>query len=128
MASQIPAAESGSWHMEHNLTGGEEPEVVREVERYQLDIVGLPSIHSIGSGTKLLNNKRWSLSYSGVAQGERLWVGVGIITSPWLAATQLEFFPVDNRVASMGLKVAGRKALAVVCTYTPDSLRHSHGQ
>ena len=35
--------------------GGKEPELVREVERYWLDLVGLTSTHSIGSGSKLLD-------------------------------------------------------------------------
>lgn len=33
---------------------GTEPELVREVERYPLDIVELTSSHSLGSGNKLL--------------------------------------------------------------------------
>ncbi|KAK3506460.1 hypothetical protein QTP70_000924 [Hemibagrus guttatus] len=39
----------GTW----NLTslGEKEPELVREVERYRLEIVGLASTHSLGSGT-----------------------------------------------------------------------------
>ncbi|KAI3374382.1 hypothetical protein L3Q82_006210 [Scortum barcoo] len=56
--------------------GGKEPELVREVERYQLEIVGLTSTHSLGSGTQLLE-RGWTLHYSGVAQavsgGELVW-------------------------------------------------------
>ena len=33
-----------------------EPELVCEVERYQLDIVGLTSTHSVSSATKLLES------------------------------------------------------------------------
>ena len=33
---------------------GKELELVCEMKQYQLDIVGLTSIHSVGSGTKLL--------------------------------------------------------------------------
>ncbi|KAI3362005.1 hypothetical protein L3Q82_012347 [Scortum barcoo] len=41
--------------MECHLAGGKEPELsVREVERYRLEIVGLTSMHSMGSGTQLL--------------------------------------------------------------------------
>uniref|UniRef100_A0A3Q4B154 Uncharacterized protein n=1 Tax=Mola mola TaxID=94237 RepID=A0A3Q4B154_MOLML len=42
----------GTW----NITSlvWKEPELVQEVERYQLDIVGLTSTHSSGSGTSLL--------------------------------------------------------------------------
>ncbi len=56
-----------------------------EVGHYQLDIIGLTSMHS--SGTKLLD-RGWTLSFSGVAQGEQ--AGVGILTNPRLDATVLE--------------------------------------
>ena len=81
-----------------------------EVERYWLDIVGLTSTHSVGSGNKLLD-KGWSLAYSGVAQGGRRQAGVGILTNPRPTPTKLEFVPVDEKVVSMRLKVAGRKTL-----------------
>ena len=73
---------------------------MREVERYQLDMVGLTSTHSTGSGTKLLE-RGWTLHFSGVAQGVRRQAGVGILTSPRLSAAVLEFSPVNERVASM---------------------------
>ena len=93
---------------------------MREVERYQLDMVGLTSTHSTGSGTKLLE-RGWTLHFSGVAQGVRHQAGVGILTSPRLSAAVLEFSPVNERVASMRLKVAGGKALTAVCAYAPNS-------
>ena len=46
---------------------------------------------------------------------------MGTLTSPWLGSTKLEFVPVGERVASMWLKVAGRKTLTVVCAYAPNS-------
>ena len=105
-----------------NITSlaGKEPELVREVERYQLDMVGLTSTHSTGSGTKLLE-RGWTLHFSGVAQGVRRQAGVGILTSPRLSAAVLEFSPVNKRVASMSLQVAGGKALTAVCAYAPNS-------
>ncbi|KAI3366306.1 hypothetical protein L3Q82_000425 [Scortum barcoo] len=57
----------GTWNV--TSLGGKEPELVREVERYRLEIVGLTSTHSLGSGTQLLE-RGWTLHYSGVAQGE----------------------------------------------------------
>ncbi|KAI3375033.1 hypothetical protein L3Q82_021548 [Scortum barcoo] len=57
----------GTWNV--TSLGGKEPELVQEVERYQLEIVGLTSTHSLGSGTQLLE-RGWTLHYSGVAQGE----------------------------------------------------------
>lgn len=52
------------------------------------DIIGLTSTHSAGSATK---QRGWTLSFSGVAQGERRWAGVGILTNPQLSAAMLEF-------------------------------------
>lgn len=42
----------GKWNI--TLLGGKEPEFVEEVERYWLDVVGLTSKHSIGSGNSNL--------------------------------------------------------------------------
>ncbi|KAK5902677.1 hypothetical protein CesoFtcFv8_007911 [Champsocephalus esox] len=96
----------------------------REVERYQLDLVGLTSTHSVGSGTLLLD-RGWTLFFSGVAQGVRRQAGVGILTSPRLGASLLEFTPVDKRVASLRLRVMGGKTLTVVCAYAPNSSEYT---
>jgi len=82
------------------LLAGKEPELVREVDRYQLDRVGLTSMHTTCSGTKLLE-RGWTLSFSGVAQGVWRRVCVGILTSPRLSAAVLEFSQVNERVASI---------------------------
>ncbi|TWW76582.1 hypothetical protein D4764_13G0012440 [Takifugu flavidus] len=75
---------------------GKEPELVREVEKFRLDIVGLTSTHSKGSGTSLLE-RGWTLYHSGVADVERQRAGVAILVSPQLSACILEFTPVDER-------------------------------
>jgi len=41
---------------------GKEPELVREVDQYQLYMVGLTSTHSTGPGTKLLE-RGWTLLF-----------------------------------------------------------------
>jgi len=86
----------GTWNVT-SLVGKEpEPELVREVEReverYQLDMVGLTSTNSTGSGTKLLE-RGWTLSFPGVAQGVRC----------QLSGAVLQFSSVNERVASMRL-------------------------
>ncbi|TWW80198.1 hypothetical protein D4764_01G0000130 [Takifugu flavidus] len=55
---------SGTWNVTSLV--GKEPELVREVEKFRLDIVGLTSTHSKGSGTSLLE-RGWTLYHSGVA-------------------------------------------------------------
>ena len=110
--------QTGFRDVECHLAGRKEPELVCEVERYQLVIVGLTSTNSIGSGTKLLE-KGWTLSYSGVAHEERCRAGVEILTRPRLKV--LEFSPVSERVTSLQLQYAGGKVLTVVCVYLSNS-------
>ncbi len=92
---------------------------MREVEKFRLDIVGLTSTHSKGSGTSLLE-RGWTLFHSGVATAERRRAGVAILIAPRLSACTLEFTPVSERVASLRLRVGGR-ILTVVCAYGPNS-------
>ena len=73
----------GTWNVTSLV--GKEPELVREVEKFRLDIVGLTSTHSKGSGTSLLE-RGWTLFHSGVATGERRRAGVAILIAPRLGA------------------------------------------
>ncbi len=66
----------GMWNI--TSLAGKEPELVQEVEQYQLDIVSLTSTHSTGSEIKPLE-RGWTLSFSRLAQGLRCRVGVGIL-------------------------------------------------
>ena len=99
--------------------GGEEPELVWEVERYRLEIVRLTSTHNLGSGTQLLE-RGWTLFYSGFACGERRRAGVGLLIAPQLSCHVLEFTPVNERVVSLNLWV-GDRSLTVVSAYGPNS-------
>ena len=55
----------GTWNV--NSLMGKEPELVREVERYRLDIVSLTSTHSLGSRISLLERGQ---TYRRVSSGE----------------------------------------------------------
>lgn len=55
---------------------------MREVKRYQLEIVGLISMCSMGSGTQLQEGA--GLHHSGVAQRERRQAGIGFLIAPQL--------------------------------------------
>ena len=74
-----------------SLSGGE-PELVQEVEWYWLQIVGLTSTHSLGSGTQLLE-RCWTVFHSGAARVKRQQAGVGLFTAPQLSHHVLEFSP-----------------------------------
>ncbi|KAK3569254.1 hypothetical protein QTP86_026594, partial [Hemibagrus guttatus] len=106
----------GTWNV--TSLGGKEPELVREVERYRLEIVGLASTHSLGSGTQLLE-RGWTLFFSGVPHGERRWAGVGLLIAPQLNRHVLEFSPVNERVVSLCLRARDR-CFTVVSAYGPN--------
>ncbi|KAK3517712.1 hypothetical protein QTP70_016085 [Hemibagrus guttatus] len=106
----------GTWNV--TSLGGKEPELVREVERYRLEIVGLASTHSLGSGTELLE-RGWSLFFSGVPHSERRRAGVGLLITPQLSCHVLEFSLVNERVVSLRLR-AGDRCLTVVSAYGPN--------
>ncbi|KAK3515774.1 hypothetical protein QTP70_031824, partial [Hemibagrus guttatus] len=106
----------GTWNV--TSLGGKEPELVREVERYRLEIVGLASTHILGSGTQLLE-RGWTLFFSGVPHGERRRAGVGLLIAPQLSRHVLEFSPVNERVVSLCLR-AGHRCLTVVSAYGPN--------
>ncbi|KAK3575378.1 hypothetical protein QTP86_025782 [Hemibagrus guttatus] len=106
----------GTWNV--TSLGGKEPELVREVERHRLEIVGLSSTHSLGSGTRLLK-RGWSLFFSGVPHGERCRAGVGLLIAPQLSRQVLEFSPVNERVVSLRLR-DGDRCLTVVSAYGPN--------
>ncbi|KAK3553847.1 hypothetical protein QTP70_012192 [Hemibagrus guttatus] len=106
----------GTWNV--TSLGGKEPELVREVERYRLEIVWLASTHSLGSGTQLLE-RGWTLFFSGVPHGERRRAGVGLLIAPQLSRHVLEFSLVNERVVSLRLR-AGDKCLTVVSAYGPN--------
>ncbi|KAK3571548.1 hypothetical protein QTP86_013171 [Hemibagrus guttatus] len=108
--------------------GGErEPELVREVERYWLEIVGLAATHSLGSGTQLLERGR-TLFFSGVPHGERRRAGVGLLIAPQLSRHVMEFPLVNERVVSLRLW-AGDRCLTVVsaCVAYPTFLETLQG-
>ena len=71
--------------------GGKEPELVLEVERYWLDLVGLPPCTTLALDPTSL-------------------IGAGD-TSHWLSAAMLEFTPVDERVASLHLRAGWKPRL-----------------
>ncbi|KAI3364009.1 hypothetical protein L3Q82_001223 [Scortum barcoo] len=112
----------GTWNVTSLGGKGEEPELVREVERYRLEIVGLlTSTHIAWALEPSSLREGWTLHYSGVAQGERRRAGVGLLIAPQLSRHVLEFTPVNERVASLHAFRVGDRSLAIVCAYGPNS-------
>ncbi|KAI3352521.1 hypothetical protein L3Q82_005466 [Scortum barcoo] len=106
----------------HLSWGGRSLSFVREVERYRLEIVGLTSTHSLQLALEPSSSLRGAgpsttLELPRVSGGR---AGVGLLIAPQLSRHVLEFTPVNERVASLRLRV-GDRSLAVVCAYGPNS-------
>ena len=74
----------GTWNV--TSLGRKQSKLVREVERYRLEIFRRTSTHSLGSRTQLLE-RGWTFFYPGVARGERRQAGVGFLIAPQSAPT-----------------------------------------
>lgn len=70
MSVQSQAIEADYWDMEFHLSGVEGAELVCNVDRSRLDIVGLTSIHRSGSGTSLLK-RGWTFFQFGAVLNKR---------------------------------------------------------
>lgn len=53
MGSQSPVSETGFWDVQCYLTWAKKPKLVREVEKYRLDIAGLTSMLDFWEAVKL---------------------------------------------------------------------------
>jgi len=72
------------------VLNGKEVEIVREMEKYRLELLGLSEVKKKGSGEKRLE-KGFILRYSGVPAINRAKEGVGVIVSDELQKShQLE--------------------------------------
>lgn len=79
----LPKQATGTWNVTFLVE--KDPKLVCELEKYQLTIVGLTSIHGLGSITNLLK-RGWTLFHSPVAHGERYLAGVGLFIAPQIGA------------------------------------------
>lgn len=75
------------------------------IERYWLEIIGLTSMDSTGSGIQL--ERSWYCHYFGVTKGEWRWVDVDVFIVSHLNRHVLEFTKVNE-------------SLIVVCVYSPN--------
>lgn len=72
-----------------------------------------------GSGSNHVDTG-WTFFFAGVVQGERWRAGVGLPIATQLSVYILEFIPVDEKAASLHLRV-GDWVMTVVCAYAHTS-------
>uniref|UniRef100_A0A3B4UH58 Reverse transcriptase domain-containing protein n=1 Tax=Seriola dumerili TaxID=41447 RepID=A0A3B4UH58_SERDU len=105
-----------------HITGIQSKSLQYKISLYADDILlyitnpsfSLPSVHN------LISNNNRVTGYSINWSKSEILAGVGLLVSPRLSACMLEFTPVDERVASLRLRV-GDRVLTVVSAYAPNS-------
>lgn len=109
----------GTWNV--SSLKHKKPEMVDEATKYHLDVVGLSSTKIKGNGIEELP-QGWTLYYAGVDPSVRSQAGVGILTSPRLADSVVEWVPISSRVGLLRLHLPEGKNLAIVQAYAPNAV------
>ncbi|KAI3353576.1 hypothetical protein L3Q82_020098 [Scortum barcoo] len=106
----------GTWNV--TSLGGKEPELVREVERYRLEIVGLTSTHMAAWALEPSSLRgagpSTTLELPRVSGGELVWAC--LLIAPQLSRHVLEFTPVNERGS---LPCAFRLGIGLLLLFVP---------
>jgi len=109
----------GTWNV-RTLRSREE-EVIREMKRYNLDVLGLSETKVRGNGMKEIDGAKYV--YAGVSEG-RAKCGVGIVVAESLADCVRSWRCVSERCVMIRLRVAG-VWMTLVQVYAPTDDRDS---
>ena len=97
---------------------GKEVELVEEVKKHLLEIIGSPLTKKKGNGTVVLQDG-WQLFYSGVKPSTHAQAGVELLISPRIIDPVVEWKSIKERMALLKLHLR-KKILAVIQVYAPN--------
>lgn len=103
-----------TWNIQ-TLTG-KEPELVDEMKKYKVDILGVSEARKKASGTKILNNN-YVLRYSGTPWNERAKEGVAIIVSEEMDSKITQWEAVSSRLIWVDVELT--TPVTIVQAYGP---------
>ena len=109
----------GTWNV--GTLRSKEEEVIREMKRYNLDVLGLSETKVRGNGMKEIDGAKYV--YAGVSEG-RAKCGVGIVVAESLADCVRSWRCVSERCVMIRLRVAG-VWMTLVQVYAPTDDRDS---
>lgn len=98
---------------------GKEVEIVEEMEKYKLAILGVSETKKKGSGQTNLD-KGYVMRYSGVSRKVRAKEGVAIIMSEEVESKVIEWEPISSRLITVDVKLEERITLVQVYAPTED--------
>ena len=100
------------------LLTGKEVELVEEVKKYRLELVGLPLTKKKGNGTVVLQDG-WQLFYSDVKPSTHAQADVELLISPRIIDLAVEWNPINERMDLLKLHLR-EKILAVIQVYASN--------
>ena len=117
--SQLLTAKSntkiGTWNVRTLYSTGKLAQVINEMNRYQLDILGVSEMRWIDSGKT--ESDGMTLYYSGGTKHER---GVGIILNKAMSGAVIAWEPVSDRIITVRLQTRLTK-VTLVQVYAPTN-------
>lgn len=110
----------GTWNVRTMYETGKAAQIAREMERYNIQILGICESRWNGSGLKTLASGE-KILYSGHAdENHDHTEGVAIMMSPVAARALMEWQPVSSRVMTARFNSKGRKVSIIQC-YSPTN-------
>ena len=110
----------GTWNPRTLYQAGKTAQVVKEMQRYQLHLLGLCEVRWLGAGQKTLSTGEEML-YSGKEEGATHEQGVGILIAKEVKNSLLEWEAVSPRIITARFQSSARN-VTVVNAYAPTNL------
>ena len=106
----------GTWNIK--TLNGKEVEMIQEMKRYKIKVLGLREGKKKGSGIKILEGN-YVLRYSGIPIGNRAKEGVGIIVEEDMDSKVIDWKAINSRIMSMDIDVDEGGKLTFIQVYAP---------
>ena len=105
----------GTWNIK--TMNNKEEEVIEEMKRYKMSILGLSEVKKKGQGEKNIKDK-YTLRYSGITEG-RAKQGVAFITNEEMEKYVIKWEPISPRIITITLKF--EHILTLIQIYAPTT-------
>ena len=117
MATPKSVTRIGCWNVRTMYIAGKATQVAREMDRYQLDVLGISETRWTGAGRVTLANGS-TLLYAGEEEGHQK--GVALMISQEAQRSLMEWMPVSSRVISARFYSRFKK-ITIIQAYAPTN-------
>lgn len=110
----------GQWNVRTLYQEGKLKQVVKEMQRYNLDVLGISEVRWPGHG-KFTTAEKHIFLYSGMEDGKSHQHGVGILMSPKMQHSLLAWNPINERIITARITLNGNQITIIQC-YAPTDI------